>query len=242
MQTELLQELFNQEKTHWWYIAKKNLLMRYIKVCNKDVLVLGAGGGLLCCQMRDQGARVIAVDISPLACEHMHSKYGIQAVEHDLNNGLPDLGRCFDIIIASDILEHLKFDTAVVDDLSRYLKPGGQFIVTVPAFENLWSYWDEKNWHYRRYTIKTMRGLLKRSPSLHIEKISYFHCILYAAVWLRRKCFKPSQQLSDFKSSSGTVFNAVFASYCAIECRMLKWLNLPFGVSIFVNAINKPIH
>ncbi len=239
MRAELLKELFEQEKTHWWHIAKRNLLMGHIKPQDKDILVLGAGGGMLCCQMQGQGARVVAVDISSLVCEHIHLEYGIQTVEHDLNRGLPDLGRCFDIIIATDVLEHLKLDSAVVDDLLKYLKPGGQFIITVPAFESLWSDWDEQLSHYRRYTVKTMRALLERSPSLHITKISYIYCMLYVVIWFRRRIFKLSKQQCDFKSSSSPVSNALFGLYCAVESRILRGVNFPFGVSIFACAVNR---
>lgn len=54
-----------------------------------------------------------------------------RAIIHDLEQPLPDLGT-FDLILALDILEHLREPQAALRDLVARLTPGGRVIVSVP--------------------------------------------------------------------------------------------------------------
>jgi predicted SAM-dependent methyltransferase len=58
----------------------------------------------------------------------------------------------FDVIIASDCLEHLKEDEKALKNWYELLNKNGVAFIFVPAFMSLWSYHDEYNMHYRRYT------------------------------------------------------------------------------------------
>ncbi|MFM7028905.1 MAG: class I SAM-dependent methyltransferase [Chakrabartia sp.] len=53
------------------------------------------------------------------------------ALIHDLEQPLPALGS-FDLILALDVLEHLRAPEAVLADLATRLRPGGVCIVSVP--------------------------------------------------------------------------------------------------------------
>ena len=58
----------------------------------------------------------------------------------------------FDLLIASDILEHIEFPTIALENWRRLLRPEGKLILFVPAYQVLWSKHDEANRHFRRYT------------------------------------------------------------------------------------------
>ncbi len=57
---------------------------------------------------------------------------GIKAVLHDVESAFPYPDASFDVVVCSEILEHVFFPEKVVDACFRVLKPSGTFIVTVP--------------------------------------------------------------------------------------------------------------
>ena len=60
----------------------------------------------------------------------------------------------FDVIIASDVLEHINLDVEALKEWKRVLKPNGHMILFVPAKKVLWSNNDVYSQHFRRYEKK----------------------------------------------------------------------------------------
>lgn len=237
MDSTLLKELFHQEKNHWWHVAKRKLLREYFDRASKKVLVLGPGGGLLCKQLKEEGFIVKAIDISPIVKEHMQTAYGVEVIVHDLNLGLVPMEESFDVIIAADVLEHLANDEPVLRDIGQKLNPGGILLVTVPAFQSLWSYWDDQLCHFRRYRRKELIRRINDQAQLTIEKISYVYCLLFIPVWLYRKLNgRKNVNSSDFNVFEHPVIMKSVSLYCAVERFLLKFISLPWGVSLFVCA------
>jgi SAM-dependent methyltransferase len=65
----------------------------------------------------------------------------------------------FDSILYIDVLEHIADDRAELQRASRHLSPGGRLIVLSPAYQFLFSPFDESIGHYRRYTRATLSAL-----------------------------------------------------------------------------------
>jgi SAM-dependent methyltransferase len=63
----------------------------------------------------------------------------------------------FDLAVCLDVIEHLPDDRGALRELRRVLAPGGTLLVTVPAYQWLWSGHDEINHHCRRYSGATLR-------------------------------------------------------------------------------------
>jgi 2-polyprenyl-3-methyl-5-hydroxy-6-metoxy-1,4-benzoquinol methylase len=59
--------------------------------------------------------------------------------EQDLNNDLT-IDRVFDVVICSEVIEHLENPRAVFRNLHRLLRPGGALILTMPNQESVRSY------------------------------------------------------------------------------------------------------
>jgi SAM-dependent methyltransferase len=94
------------------------------------VLDVGCSDGRFGALVREQGHRVVGVDVTK------HEGIGERLdgfVEADLNDGLPaELGDGFDVIVAADVLEHTIDPGSLLDDLVRRLSPGGSILVSVP--------------------------------------------------------------------------------------------------------------
>lgn len=139
----------------------------------------------------------------------------------------------FDLIITLDLLEHLD-DNKILKEFYRALKPTGYLIVTVPAFEFLWSEHDEALHHKRRYNKSHLREILK-SNGFITEKISYWNFFLFlpiVAMRLIKRGMRSEEIETDVKELPNIV-NRFLASVLSIEGRIISYgVNLPFGVSI----------
>ena len=101
------------------------------------VLDLGCSQGLLARPLKEKGVHVTGVDIvrtESLAAEL--AAFHARDLEQPLE--LP-LGRIFDYVVVSDVLEHLKERQQLLRDTRRYLKEGGRLIVSTPNIA-LWFY------------------------------------------------------------------------------------------------------
>ena len=79
----------------------------------------------------------------------------------------------YDLIFASNVLEHIEQDSKTIADLKKMLKKDGYLIIVVPAFNLLFSKFDVKVGHFRRYDKKTLKKLCENNE-LIIENIDFF--------------------------------------------------------------------
>ncbi len=96
------------------------------------VLDLGCSSGLLSQRIRDLGHRVTGVDIEafPETLERVD-----EFAVGDLEDGVPpEVGTGFDVVIAADVLEHLRRPEDQLADIARVLAPNGRLLVSVPNF------------------------------------------------------------------------------------------------------------
>jgi 2-polyprenyl-3-methyl-5-hydroxy-6-metoxy-1,4-benzoquinol methylase len=96
------------------------------------VLDVGCGPGWLAEALAAQGHEVVGVDVTeePGARDRMSS-----FVHADLEHGLPDaVGGGFDVVVAADVIEHVRHPDALVAQMAERLRPGGTIIASVPNF------------------------------------------------------------------------------------------------------------
>ena len=83
------------------------------------------------------------------------------------------------------MIEHIDDDRAAVASIAAKLRPGGKFVMTVPAHRWMWSAHDVVNHHKRRYSKRRLRQLIESSP-LRLEAIGYFNSVLFPAAVAER--------------------------------------------------------
>jgi 2-polyprenyl-3-methyl-5-hydroxy-6-metoxy-1,4-benzoquinol methylase len=121
------------------------------------VLDLGCSGGRLAQLLRAQGHHVTGVDVyeTPEVLERVDA-----FIAGNLEDGLPaDVGGGYDLVIAADVLEHLRGADDLLRQVTGVLAPGGRVIVSVPNFGH---------WYPRARTALGMfdydqRGILDRT-------------------------------------------------------------------------------
>ena len=96
------------------------------------VLDLGCSDGRFAQRLRDLGHTVTGVDLSA----HEGVKDRVDTfIEADLDRGLPEeLEGEFDVVLAADVLEHVRRPDLLLSQLHGVLAPGGSLVVSVPNF------------------------------------------------------------------------------------------------------------
>ena len=240
MEEALITDFFIEEKRHWWHIAKRALIKQFIDGRNLKILVAGIGGGMICEELEEAGHNVVGIDISHASCEYAEKDIGIPVIEGDLEKPLIFEKESFDLIIVADLLEHIANEKQLLSEALRCLKPGGKIIITVPAYMHMWSQWDIRLGHKRRYSLNYLKNELLET-GFRIKKISYFHALIYPFVYIYRKILRlpkgKNSKKSDFAVLPNRLVSGFFMSYYAAERSLLNLIDLPFGLSIFAVGI-----
>jgi len=104
---------------------------------NKNVLDLGCGNGSQTCEFINAGCRIAAVDIGfenlAVLAKHLRDdeRRAIIPVQYD-GLHLPFAGGSIELVVSYEVLEHVQDEAATLCEIYRVLKPGGEFILSVP--------------------------------------------------------------------------------------------------------------
>lgn len=248
MEKKFEKKYLAQASSHWWTKARRDILLRMLHRYpqNTRILDIGCGGGELLRDLRDLGFfNVTGVDISEESISFCKKQNSNSAYVMDANN-LSFSDNSFDVIIASDILEHIKDDEPALREWKRVLAIKGVIILFVPAFMFLWSSHDEINHHYRRYTKNILKEKFIRNNFL-VKKIGYWNFLLFAPIFLIRllgfifEFLFRKKDKDDKISELGTDFlNSWLSLIVKIENILIqKGFLLPIGSSIYIVAKKK---
>ena len=164
------------------------------------VLDAGCGTGRHACEIfRTLGADVVGVDLNWKDLQK--TAFLLDNMEEARNHSwlvsqadatrLPFRDETFDVVICSEVLEHIPANRAAVAELVRVLKPGKNMAVSVPRFfpERIcWAlssdYHNEPGGHIRIYTKKELISLLEDAGT-HCWRVRYKHALHAPYWWLK---------------------------------------------------------
>jgi SAM-dependent methyltransferase len=109
---------------------REALFKRYVGGPGRRVLDLGCRDGALTQAFLD-GNEVIGVDADREALAEA-AKLGIETHWADLDRPLELGDASFDVVVAGELLEHLRDPLRLVAEIRRLLRPGGTFVASVP--------------------------------------------------------------------------------------------------------------
>lgn len=141
----------------------------------------------------------------------------------------------YGLIVALDVLEHLEHPEPVMAILRARLRPGGWFVATVPAFDELWTAHDEVNHHYRRYRVRDIEALV-RGSGLTVVESRYFFVWVALVKWLvvlKERVTTPAVKPPDVPAAP---INALALTLTRLEQRVLGDAHPAFGSSAIVIA------
>jgi SAM-dependent methyltransferase len=181
MDERLMQAMLDVDEHHWWYRGRRRIIRAELQRLplpeHARVLDAGCGSGRTLDELRDLG-EVSGIELSPDAAS-VARKRGDFDVRIGRLEELPWEDCTFDLITCLDVIEHTPDDRATLSELRRVCKPGGRLLVTVPAYQALWSQHDEANHHYRRYERRTLRAPAV-AAGWEVERMTSFNSLLLA--------------------------------------------------------------
>jgi len=151
-----------------------------------DVMDVGAGHGAIT-EHFAAGRSVLATDLSDTCVAAMRRRFAaapnVEVQKADLRElGPEEVGRRFDSIVLINVLEHIEDDAGALAHLAGCLRPGGAFVVYVPALNGLFGPWDRKVGHFRRYSKWRLRGVAA-AAGLQVVELRYVNLLAIPA-WL----------------------------------------------------------
>lgn len=167
----------------------------------KRILEIGAGIGSTTVALKDFSFDYwVSVEPDALLCEKMANKQRLGIISNAVeifNGTASDLvyKNKFDTIIYIDVLEHIESDAAELRDVAKLLEEGGNIIILSPAHNFLFSPFDAKIGHYRRYNKKLLKSILP--PGLSIQKIQYLDSVGFIASLANKMILKQSDPLDS---------------------------------------------
>jgi len=241
MKKEEYKNIFILENNHWWYQGmqkiSRGLLAPIVKNKNNlAILDAGCGTGGMMVSLSQFG-QVWGIDISPEALAFCRRRK-LKNVKLASVEKIPFENETFDLITSFDVLYHqwVKDDTQALNEFFRVLKPGGYVLLRVSAYNWLRGKHDKIVATRHRYSKKELCQKTKKSGFI-ISRATYANTILFPAAFFMRllENFSSREENSDIKPTTKMV-NQVLKNILFLEAFLIRRLNLPFGLSLFVLA------
>lgn len=234
------------EDHHWWFVARRDLIVRLLPrlriAKNASILEIGCSGGPLLEALSRRGYKnLCGIDISESAIARSRAR-GFSDV-HQQDATAPSLPhRLFDLLIASDILEHLEHPDIALRNWKELLHANGKLFVLVPAFMTLWSGHDVVNHHFRRYTASLLAAQLENA-GWKVERIGYWNGFLFpptALVRIAARFFSQKKVPQDQLIPLLPGINSFLTTLVQFENALIhSGAKMPLGVSVFAIAQRK---
>ena len=214
---------------HWYYRSKGLALNAILRGRSfRAVLDVGAGSGMFAKQLLE-GDSELAICVDP----------GYQEERQELLNGkqicfLRQIGgeKC-DLVLLMDVLEHVDDDVGLIRSAVAGATEHAYVLITVPAFQRLFSSHDMFLEHKRRYTLRQVEDVV-RTAGLEVLSARYFFAFLLPVAAALRLLRRHSEAKSDLKEHSKLV-NLILLWLHRLELPFFR-LNRIGGLTIFCLA------
>jgi 2-polyprenyl-3-methyl-5-hydroxy-6-metoxy-1,4-benzoquinol methylase len=228
------------EENHWWFQSRRILFSHQVALAAEELsgqwplelLDYGCGSGYNLRHLLRWG-RVTGAEIVDLCLQHPH---GASFVRLDARTDLSEHYHRYDVVTALDVLEHIEDDAQGLKEIARFLRHSGQIVITVPAYQWLWSEHDVISHHKRRYTEKHLRKIADQA-GLEVVFLSYFNlCLLpfLSALVGMKKMLKNKLLPANNFLCSPAFLSRFFYRLTSIEAQQIgkqRWY-FPMGASL----------
>lgn len=176
------EQLRGSEAEHWYYRSKLKALRRLLHgFAPSKILDVGAGSGFFSRQLLadDSTDEVWCVDLNYASDsdtiengKSIHFRRSVDSVDADL-------------VLLMDVLEHVDDDARLLSEYVSKVPRNTTFVISVPAFQFMWSPHDDFLEHKRRYTLAQIEKVVT-SCGLKVSASSYFYGAVFPAAFLFR--------------------------------------------------------
>jgi len=239
MERVVYQQMAELDDRHWWYRARRRILAELVRrearpPKDARILEIGCGTGHNLSMLAGFG-HIDGLELD----DEMRALSEKRLGRKIMRSPLPELGevkdKSYDLIGAFDVIEHIDDDVAAVAAIATKLKPGGKFMMTVPAHPWMWTAHDVANHHKRRYSKRALRTLIEGSP-MKLDRIGYFNSLLFPVAVAERAVSKLRGKDDGNVSLPPAPLNSALEAVFGAERYLVGRLPLPPGLSLFAVA------
>ena len=161
----------------------------------RSVLEVGAGLGEFAALLTDRD-RLVVTDVDPDAVELLKARFPEAEVSQFDLTEKARLDRPVDTAVAINVLEHFEDEAGVLKLLASSVVPGGTIVVWVPGHQSLFSDFDRRVGHVRRYTPASLRRAAERA-GLGCELVRSVNLLGGLAWWAAMRVGRTQKPNSD---------------------------------------------
>lgn len=223
--------------THWYYVSKGRALRRLLERFPADeVLDVGAGSGVFSRQLLDAGICGGAVCVDTAYETERTEIYNGKEIR--FRRSIDKVSQ--KLILMIDVLEHVDDDVALLRQYSESMPRDGHVLISVPAFDFLWSGHDIFLDHRRRYTLRQLEHVV-RTAGLRPFCTRYFFASVFPAVCImrlldRRKVLRGREQPKSALKNHSAFVNWALTNLHDVERIGLFRFNRLAGLTVFCLA------
>jgi 2-polyprenyl-3-methyl-5-hydroxy-6-metoxy-1,4-benzoquinol methylase len=233
METAYAERYRDLYRRHWWWRAREHLIVSTLRSMAPlqgwpAILDVGCGDGLFFDRLAEfgdvEGVESEASLVDPDG--RWASRIRIQPFDETFQPR-----KQYGLITMLDVVEHLPDAGAALRRAARLLEPGGTLLVTVPAFQALWTSHDDFNHHVQRFT-RTSLARLTEQAGLETVATRYFFfwtCPTKLLIRLKERVLRSPSQMARVP---GAFVNRAMYSLSRLEEASLGRLPVPFGSSL----------
>lgn len=237
---QLIQE---SEENSFWFDHRARCILKCLKIFDiQEILDLGGGNGQLALFFQQNNIESILVEPKIEGVKNAINQ-GVKNVVHGTLSSISVKQDSISHLGIFDVLEHIEDDKQLISNIYSSLKPGGKLIITVPAYQALYSKFDKDVGHYRRYRISKLVDMIQ-GCGFKVEYSSYLFSFLLLPMFVLRKIY-PFIKTTEAKRSFGhtnkkSVVGKALKSLLYIEYLLVSKIKIPFGTSCLV-VVSKPV-
>jgi 2-polyprenyl-3-methyl-5-hydroxy-6-metoxy-1,4-benzoquinol methylase len=220
--------------SHWYYRSKASAMTRFLGTSQRSRLLdVGAGSGFFSRHLLDhtEAHEAWCVDVS----------YGRES--DAIHNGKPIHFRQSvdqvnaDLVLLMDVLEHVDDDVGLLASYVGRVPSGARFLISVPAFQSLWSEHDLFLEHKRRYRLTQIESVAQRAGLTVCRGAYYFGAIfpIAAATRIKLRTRTSNEPPRSQLSRHSTFVNSTLSTLCRLELPFMRFNRLA-GLTAFCLA------
>ncbi len=227
--------------TNWWYRARRDWLRQELAprlIRGARAYDIGCGTADAMATLAAMGAQpVVGTDLSEHVLGWVRRRPDPPVVLESLAEQLPFADGSASTLISMDVIEHLDDDVVALREYRRVLDRDGVVLLTVPAYQWIWSEHDERAAHRRRYSRERF-VIAVRAAGFEVDRVTYLFSFLVPLAAVVRKTplkrfFPPTDEEA---SAMHPAIERSLAMLARLERRIGARFDIPFGLSILVVA------
>jgi len=237
MDRVLERQIHEVEEWHWWYRGRRRIIGALVRRLGlppgTEILDAGCGSGRNMVDLARYGT-VTGLEIADASVMWARNR-GIGEIVQGSITEAPFPDDRFDFAVCLDVIEHIDDELGALRELRRIIRPGGMLLVTVPAYESLWSEHDVINHHKRRYTRASLSEAAART-GWATEWTTYFNGCLLPAAAMHRRLSRLRQSVDEPVSDlelTPVHLNTLLEAPLRLEARVIgRGWRIPAGLSL----------